>query len=284
MPAPVLGQLAEHAELVVAEVGVGEHHDGEQLEGGHVLTVGGGVHGDALVELGEPLLHHAGTVVNRDRSPSERRRKSSWCSSRFSATTSCGVMWVMPTSGSTSCGRPAASSADDSCSVWAATTLSSARPWISSSGRVRPVGQRQQRVGVVDVGLLVGVAEVALGVVGVVEAPLGDRRAGDGGVEDVGPAQHGERGEVAAEAPPADGDAVEVEHAVLLGGVRAAPRSGRRARASPGRGGPPAPTRRRVPGCRARRRRRRRTPGRRTTATSGGRCAPARRAAACGPP
>ena len=114
-------------------------------------------------------------------------------------------MWVTPTSGSTSCGRPAASSADDSCSVWAATTLSSARPWISSSGRVSSAGERQQRAGVVDVGPCVRVAEVALGVVGVVEPPLGDRRAGDGGVEDVGPAQHGERGEVAAEAPAADG-------------------------------------------------------------------------------
>ncbi len=83
----------------------------------------------------------------------------------------------------------------------------------------QPIGERQQRVGVVDVGLLAGIAEVALGVVRVVETPLGDRRAGDGGVEDVGPAQHGERGEVAAEAPAADGDALEVEHAVLLGGV-----------------------------------------------------------------
>ena len=54
--------------------------------------------------------------------------------------------------------------------------------------------------------------EVALGVVRVVEPPLGDRRAGDRGVEHVGSAQHGERGEVAAEAPAADGDAVEVEH------------------------------------------------------------------------
>ena len=64
-------------------------------------------------------------------------RKASWCRCRFSLTTSWGVMWVTPTSGSTSWGRPWASRADDSCSVWAATTLSSASPWISSSGRRR---------------------------------------------------------------------------------------------------------------------------------------------------
>ena len=45
-------------------------------------------------------------------------------------------MWVAPDSGSTWCGRPAASSADDIRRVCATTTLSSAIPWISSSGRV----------------------------------------------------------------------------------------------------------------------------------------------------
>ena len=48
----------KHVELVVADVVVGEHDDGEQLERGHVLTVGGRVDGDPLVELGEPLFHH----------------------------------------------------------------------------------------------------------------------------------------------------------------------------------------------------------------------------------
>ena len=71
----------------------------------------------------------------------------------------------------------------------------------SSSGRVSPSASGSSELASYDVGLLVRVAEVALGVVGVVEPPLGDRRAGDGGVEHVGPAQHGERGEVAAEAP-----------------------------------------------------------------------------------
>ena len=58
VPAPVLGELLQHVELVVADVVVGEHDDGQQLERGHVLPVGGRVDGDALVELGEPLLHH----------------------------------------------------------------------------------------------------------------------------------------------------------------------------------------------------------------------------------
>ena len=35
--------------------------EGEQLERGHVLAVGRRVDRDALVELGEPLLHHAAT-------------------------------------------------------------------------------------------------------------------------------------------------------------------------------------------------------------------------------
>ena len=51
---------------------------------------------------------------------------------------------------------------------------------------------------------LVGQPEVALGVEGVVERPVGHRRAGDRRVEDVGPAQHGQCGEVAAERPAAD--------------------------------------------------------------------------------
>ena len=150
----------------------------------------------------------------------KRRRKSSWCSSMFSATTSCGVMCVTPTSGSTSCGFPAASSADDSCRVCAATTLSSARPWINSSGRVSDAGQRQQRR--VGVGGVVDrrVAEVALGVVRVVQPPVGDRRAGDRGVEHVGTPHHRERGEIATEAPAADRDTIEVERIVLGGGVQ----------------------------------------------------------------
>ena len=63
--APILRELTQHAELVVAEVLIGQHHDGEQLERGHVLAVGGGVDGDAFVQLFESprLVHHPGTVV-----------------------------------------------------------------------------------------------------------------------------------------------------------------------------------------------------------------------------
>ena len=57
LAAPVLGELAEHAELVVTEVGVGEHHQRQQLQRRHVLAVGGGVHGDTVVQLVEALLH-----------------------------------------------------------------------------------------------------------------------------------------------------------------------------------------------------------------------------------
>ena len=157
-------------------------------------------------------------------------------------------MCVTPTSGSTSCGRPAASSAAESCSVWAATTLSSARPWMRSSGRVSSGGERQERVRVVHLGLHVRVAEVALGVVRVVEPPFGDRRAGDGGVEHVGPSQHGERREVPAEAPATDRDPVEVELGVAFGGGVERVRSGRRARRWRGRRAPIARSASRGPG------------------------------------
>ena len=120
-------------------------------------------------------------------------------------------MWVTPTSGSTSCGRPASSSADESCKVCAATTLSSASPWISSNGRRSVGGVGEQRAGVVGLGAIGRIAEIPLGVVRVVQAPLGDGRTGDRRVEHVGSAEHGQRREVAAETPAADGDSVEVE-------------------------------------------------------------------------
>ena len=131
-------------------------------------------------------------------------------------------------------------------------------------------------------GSLGRVAEVALGVVRVVQPPVGDRRAGDGGVEDVGAAQHGQRGQVAAEAPAPDRHPVEVE----LGCCSAAAvqrldlvLEHRRRR---GRGGRPAPTRCPGPACRGRRPRPPRSPGRRTTARWCSRCGrapPAGRAA-----
>ncbi len=44
-------------------------------------------------------------------------------------------MCVTPDKGRTSCGRPAASNAEDSRSECATTTLSSASPWITINGR-----------------------------------------------------------------------------------------------------------------------------------------------------
>ncbi len=78
-------------------------------------------------------------------------------------------------------------------------------------------GEGQQRRSVVDLGLHRRVAEIALRVVRVVEPPLGHRRAGDGRVDAVGSQQHGQGGEVPAEAPAADGDSVEVEASELGG-------------------------------------------------------------------
>ncbi len=78
--------------------------------------------------------------------------------------------------------------------------------------RARQLGRvGEQRRALVGVGIVRRVAEIALGVVGVVQPPVGDRSTSDGGVEDVGAAQDGERGEVAAEAPPSDGDAGQVD-------------------------------------------------------------------------
>ena len=82
----------------------------------------------------------------------------------------------------------------------------------------QPSARREQRAGVVRVRPMGGVAEVALGVVRVVEPPLGHRRAGDRGVEHVGAVEHRERGEVATEAPTPDRDPLEVETVEPLGG------------------------------------------------------------------
>ena len=89
----------------------------------------------------------------------------------FSATTSCGVMWVTPDSGSTCAGGRPRAARRDSRSVWATTTLSSARPWMSISGRRQPGGAcASSELASYASGVLVGVAEVALGVGGVVAA------------------------------------------------------------------------------------------------------------------
>src|SRR5674476_1262930 len=124
-------------------------------------------------------------------------------------------MWVTPDSGRTVCGRPAASRAEDRRSVWATLTLSSASPCTSISGREH--GRvRDEGAAVVRLRILVGVPEVALLVVGVVKPLVGDRRAGDGDVEDIGPAQDGKRGEVAAKGPTPYANPGQVQVAVVL--------------------------------------------------------------------
>ncbi len=75
---------------------------------------------------------------------------------------------------------------------------------MSNSGRVEVAGDGQQRALVVGLRVSIRITEVALGVVRVVQTPLGDGSTGNGSVEDVGPSQHGEGGEVPAERPAAN--------------------------------------------------------------------------------
>ena len=136
------------------------------------------------------------------------RRKSSSSRRMFSVTTSCGVMWVTPDSGSTWCGRPASSSARDSRRVLRhdhvvvgqpvddqqralelARASGSRDDWRRTPPAARPAGRGSARCRPCR------------------RAPVGRRRAGDGGVEDVRPLEHGERGEIAAEGPATDADA-----------------------------------------------------------------------------
>lgn len=60
--------------------------------------------------------------------------------------------------------------------------------------RLDPFGIIQERTALVGVSGVIWVTQVAFGVVRVVQPPVRDRRARDGGVEDVRAAQHGERG------------------------------------------------------------------------------------------
>ena len=127
-------------------------------------------------------------------------------------------MWVIPVNGSTVCGLPASVRrcrelrryvGDDDVVV-------GQRPWIKQQ---RPPQSRrivQQRRTIV--GRLIGAvgirAQVALCVVGVVQPPLGDRRTGDPGMEDVRtpPVAHGEHAaRKATEGPAADRDARQIE-------------------------------------------------------------------------
>ena len=149
----------------------------------------------------------------------------------------------------------------------AATTLSSARPWMSSSGRSQVGCVGEQRRPLVGLGRLVGHPEVALGVEGVVERPVGDRRARDRGVEDVRPAQHGHarpgsRRTTSRGSPPAcrsrSGSLAATSCSAVTWSSSVTAAMSSRDRAVP----------RPVLGCRCRGRRRprRRSPGRPTTA------------------
>ena len=87
---------------------------------------------------------------------------------------------------------------------------------MSISGRCGSVGPGEAVVGDqgrarVHLGIVLRVAAVPLGVVRVVQPPVGDRGAGDRRVEDVRAAQHGERGEVTAVRPAADADPGQIQ-------------------------------------------------------------------------
>ena len=109
--------------------------------------------------------------------PSASLRNRTCSSRRFSATTSCGVMCVTPESGSTLCGRPAASSADgqpqgvrDHDVVVGEAVHEQQRP-------LQLLGVGEQGGARVRLRVRVGATEVALRVVGVVERPVRDGRA-----------------------------------------------------------------------------------------------------------
>ena len=111
--------------------------------------------------------------------PSARRRKSSWSSSRFSATVSCDAMWVIPDSGSTVCGSPGRQQRARQPQRVRHHHVVVRQPVDEHEGPVigRPFGILISEERSYGSGILVGVAQVALGVVGVVEAPVGDRGA-----------------------------------------------------------------------------------------------------------
>jgi hypothetical protein len=126
-------------------------------------------------------------------------------------------------------------------------------------------------------GRFARVAEVPLGVVGVVEPPLGHGSPGDGGVEHVGPAQHGEGGQVATEAPAPDADPDRSSRG--SSSARACRASTWSSSTGPARSRCTARSHAEPrPGCHGRRRRPPRSPGRRTTARTGGQPGPAARA------
>ncbi len=125
-------------------------------------------------------------------------------------------MWVTPLSGSTSCGAAGLQQRGGQPQGVRHhhVVVGQAVQDQQRTGQLGRVGE--QRVALVDLRRLVRVTEVPLGVEGVVEPHVGDRSAGDGGVEHVRAAQHGQRGQVAAERPAADPHPGQVEVRHLL--------------------------------------------------------------------
>ena len=111
------------------------------------------------------------------------------------------------------------------------------------------------------------VAEESFGVVRVVEAPVGHRRARDRSVEHVGATQHRERREIPAEGPTAHADLRQVEVVMQLRPTRPRHRPDRRSPGRRDRCGSRVPTKANVRACPDHRRSRRRNLDRRTTAT-----------------
>ena len=99
------------------------------------------------------------------------------------------------------------------CCMW---TLSSAVPWRRRSfgPSLRGVGQRGG--GLVPFGVLLRELHVPLGVDRVVVLPVGHRRAGDGGPEELRGARRGGERHVAAVRPAADPEAGRVDERELL--------------------------------------------------------------------
>ena len=172
------------------------------------VAVGDAGDADQRLELRHRPVRAAGHVGGR---VSADLRNSTCSSKRFSATASSDARWVTPDRGSTVWGRPAASRAEDRRRVWANDHVVVGQAVHDHQRSLQPGGVLQERAGAVDLRLVVRRAEEALGVVRVVERPVGHRRPGHGRVEHVRPPQYGERGEVAAEGPPLDRDPAQVE-------------------------------------------------------------------------
>ena len=106
-----------------------------------MLVVGGGVHGNAGIEVSELIQHGpdrtAKSVTDRHGGfePEGVPQEGELEQQVVLGDDLLRSHVADPGQRQDLCGRPAASSADENCNVCAATTLSSARPWIRRSGR-----------------------------------------------------------------------------------------------------------------------------------------------------